>query len=123
MTNLLNTMITTSILMMTLATPLSSSSLTNIAIDTKKLKTTEQVSTMKLLVENVSSEVMIKVEKGEVIETFRLLDFSKELLYEVSYESASSQISLDLSGIPTGKYFLSVKTKNGLEFFKPVHKD
>ena len=109
--------------MMTLATPLSSSSLTNIAIDTKKLKTTEQVSTMKLLVENVSSEVMIKVEKGEVIETFRLLDFSKELLYEVSYESASSQISLDLSGIPTGKYFLSVKTKNGLEFFKPVHKD
>ena len=82
-----------------------------------------KVTTIYFGTEMISDEVVLKVDATDGITSFSLTTDSDILLYGVNYDEANSEITLDFSGIPSGRYNISIETKKGLKYFKPIHKD
>ena len=70
----------------------------------------------------IEDEITIDLDDAHNITHFKLLTADKTLLYEVEYDDKGSEITMDLSGIPNGKYYVSVTIEAGIEIFSFIEK-
>ena len=71
---------------------------------------------------NIENEFNLVLNNDEQIKTYKLLNDDMQLLYEVSIDELIHQLTLNLSGIPNGDYFITVSTNTGQEITKDFKK-
>ena len=72
---------------------------------------------------DIENEFLVKLSDEEEIKTYKLLNASKEMLYEVEMTHPVEQLKLDLRGIPGGQYYISVSTNTGKTLTHPLDKN